>query len=208
MPYLKNKIAKAILKNTQSSDDLNPVKVEYTDEKQQLVKIEEPAQPKQTKTKAKPAPKKTSKNQKPTEEISASILQAKKTANSAKNIVKNFGRAMVTFAISKLAVPYIEDKLRELNLEYHVFQSYLFQRKENMDGISSLRALILIEDSDDESTKAIKRAFQYTGEIFIKYFSLNWIYNSKLGDKLVHVKSRFKILRRIQNPQYFTYFKM
>ncbi len=208
MPYLKKKIAKAILKNAQSPDEINTIKVEYSDEKQPIIKIEEPPQPKQTKTKAKPAPKKTLKNQKPNEEISASILQAKKTANSAKNIVKNFGRAMVTFAISKLAVPYIEDKLKELNLEYQVFQSYLFQRKENMDGISSLRALILIEDFDDESTKAIKQAFQYTGEVFIKNFSLNWIYNSKLGDKLVHVKSRFKILRRIQSPQYFTYFKM
>jgi hypothetical protein len=208
MPYLKKKIAKAILKNSQIADDLNPVKVEYADEKQPIVKIEEPVPPKQTKTMAKPAPKKTSKNQKPTEEISASILQAKKTANSAKNIVKNFGRAMVTFAISKLAVPYIEAKLKELDLEYQVFQSYLFQRKENMDGISSLRALILIEDGDEEPIKAIKQAFQFTGEVFIKNFSLNWIYNSKLGDKLVHVKSRFKILRRIQNPQYFTYFKM
>ncbi len=75
-----------------------------------------------------------------------------------------------------------------------------------MDGISSLRALLLADDEDEEMIIAIKEAFQYSAEIFVKYFSVNWIYNSKVGDKKNHLKARFKILRRIREPEYFTYF--
>jgi len=200
MPYLKDKIAKAISKNLQASQTPlqapSQIKIEPLEVKSQLLK-----------------PKKISENNKPSKALktpkgSAEITPARKSANSAKNIVKNFGRAMVTFAISKVAVPYIEEKLKELNLSYQAFHRYLFQRKENMDGISSLRGLILVESHDDDETAAIKMVFQYTSEIFLKYFSVNWIYNSKLGDKLAHVKSRFKILRRIRKPEHFTYFRM
>ncbi len=210
MPLLKNKIARLTQQRAQALELANNVKIEPAIE----VKIEvssfsdESYQPEPVKRSApktsKAAPKAASKQQ---NKVSAS-MQAKKSANSAKNIVKNFARAMVIFGISKLALPYISWKLNELKLDLKEFQQYLFQRKENMDGISSLRALLLVDSSDCPQTAAIKIAFQYTAEIFIKYFSVNWIYNSKLGDKLVHVKARYKILRRIRKPEYFTYFKM
>ncbi len=192
MPYLKNKIAQVALRKAQTDPSLD-IKIEpSTSSSEQDLKTDKIIR----------APKKTPKPQTP------ATIQAKKTANSAKNIVKNFGRAMVTFAISKLAVPYLTEKLQSLNLDLKDFQHYLFQRKENMDGISSLRGLLLNDEDDDEQTLAIKAAFQHISVIFLKYFSVNWIYNSKLGDKQVHVKSRFKIMRRIQDPAHFTYFKM
>jgi hypothetical protein len=135
-------------------------------------------------------------------------LQKKKIANSAKNIVKNFGRAMVTFAISSLAFPYIQKMVKDEKIEYKEFKDFLFLRKENIDGISSLRNLLLVEEYDDNKISSIKRIFQYAAEVFIKYFSVNWIFHSKLGDKIGHVYSRFKILRRIRDPEHFTYLKI
>ena len=197
MPYLKDKIAKVTERKARELDQASEVKTEPSvSSSQGSFKAQKLPQA------SKNIPRKNSKP-----ETSMSI-QAKKTANSAKNIVKNFGRAMVTFAISKLAVPYLSERVKSLNLELKDFQQYLYQRKENMDGISSLRGLLLKEEDDDEQTVAIKAAFQYISEIFLKYFSVNWIYNSKLGDKSVHVKSRFKILRRIKDPLHFTYFRM
>jgi hypothetical protein len=137
-----------------------------------------------------------------------SAIEIKKKANSSKNIVKNYGRTMVTFAISNIALPYIKDKLREENLDYKDFKEYLGLRKETMDGISSLRALLLITEDDDETVMKIKRVFMHSSVMFVKYFSVNWIFNSKLGDKGSYVKSRFKMLRRITDPEHFTYFKL
>jgi len=210
MPLLKNKIARLTQQRAQALDQQINVKIEPTIQ----VKIEvssfsdESYKPEPVKRYPAKAFREVAKKTVKKEEKGSAALQAKKTANSAKNIVKNFARAMVIFAISKLAIPYISHKLKELNLDLKDFQHYLAQRKENMDGISSLRALLLVESFDEPEVAAIKEAFQFTAEIFIKYFSVNWIYNSKLGDKLVHVKARYKILRRIRKPEYFTYFKM
>jgi len=197
MPYLKAKIAKVTERKARELSQSSEIKIEpLTSPSDQSFSSEKIIRAKKTVSK------------KALKQDSSASIQAKKTANSAKNIVKNFGRAMVTFAISKLAVPYLREKLQSLNLDLKDFQHYLFQRKENMDGISSLRGLLLKEEDDDDQTVAIKAAFQYISEIFLKYFSVNWIYNSKLGDKSVHVKSRFKILRRIKDPVHFTYFRM
>ncbi len=200
MPYLKNKILKSSQKAQDSFQESQQVKVEestnvsWPDPTINIkieVKIENVAtNPKKTKV-----PK-----------LNDKLALKKKSTNSTKNIVKNFGRAMVTFSISKVAFPYIELKLKELDLDYKDFRKYLVERKENMDGISSLRALLLVDDEDEEMIIAIKEAFQYSAEVFVKYFSVNWIYNSKVGDKKNHLKARFKILRRIREPEYFTYF--
>lgn len=131
--------------------------------------------------------------------------QKRKSTNSTKNIVKNYGRAMINFATSRVAFPYLRNKLKEENLHYNSFKKYLENRKENMDGILSLRNLLIL-CPDEPKISSIKRIFQYSCEVFVKYFSANWIYNSKVGDKLNHLKARFKILRRIKDPEHFTYF--
>ena len=51
----------------------------------------------------------------------------------------------------------------------------------------------------------MKRVFKAIGIIFIRDFTVNWVYNSKIADKLTHLKYRFKMLRRVQNPEFFTY---
>jgi len=130
-----------------------------------------------------------------------------KNNNSTKNIVKNYGRAMVIFAISAISKPYINGKLKELKLEMRDFRKYLNLRKHNIDGISSLRAMLLITNEDTQKIKSIKKIFQYSCEVFIKYFSINWIYYSRLGDKREYLMARFKMLRRVRHPEAFTYFK-
>jgi len=200
MPYLKNKILKNSQKAQDSFKESQQVKVE---ESVPEVKIEASTNPKiEVKIESNIENLNGNRSSKPYDRIA----EKKKSTNSTKNIVKNFGRAMVTFSISKIAFPYLELKLKDLNLEYKDFRNYLVERKENMDGISSLRALLLITEEDDYVTKAIKKTFQFSAEIFVKYFSVNWIYNSKVGDKKNHLRARFKILRRIQSPEYFTYF--
>ena len=198
MPFLKKKLAQTIEKTKQTSYDQINVKVEYHDQTSDISD--------QSHTTNDNMPSRTKKSVS-TKKTPSRLLQEKKTANSAKNIVKNFGRAMITFAISKLASPYIEKELKIHCIAEKEFIQYLYLRKENMDGISSLRGLLLVEEEDDMTTISIKKVFQWACEVFIKLFSVNWIFNSKLGDKMVHVKARFKILRRIRDPKNFTYLK-
>ena len=198
MPFLKNKLARTIEKEKQASYDQINVKVEHHDQASEFSD--------QSHTTSDNAPNRSKKSSS-TKKTPARLSQERKTANSAKNIVKNFGRAMITFAISKLASPYIEKELKIHNITEKEFTQYLYLRKENMDGISSLRGLLLVEEDDDAKTVSIKKVFQWACEVFIKLFSVNWIFNSKLGDKMVHVKARFKILRRIRDPKNFTYLK-
>ncbi len=61
------------------------------------------------------------------------------------------------------------------------------------------------ENRDSREMKAFKPMFQYVCEVFLKYFCVNWVFHSKVEDKVKHLKYRGKILRRIQNPELFTY---
>jgi len=202
MPILKKKLARNVVK-AEDGVKIEP-KIEEDSDMSQVTR------PKHSK-KEQDIPNKPNSARKPKfNEASASLrlLDANKKANSSKNIVKNYGRTMVTFAISSMALPYISGKLKEENLEFKDFKDYLFLRKETIDGISSLRALLLITEDDDDTLVSIKRVFRFSSEIFIKFFSVNWIFNSKLGDKPSYVKSRFRLLRRINDPEHFTYFKL
>jgi len=67
---------------------------------------------------------------------------------------------------------------------------------------------LLPEKNENPMITKFKRLFQVISEIFIKYFSVNWIFDSKVQYKQAHLKFRFKILRRIQNPELFTYLQM
>jgi len=57
------------------------------------------------------------------------------------------------------------------------------------------------EDSDD--IKKAKIIFKELSEIFLKYFAVNWIFSGKSSNKISLLKSRFEMLRRVQNPMQF-----
>ncbi len=123
-----------------------------------------------------------------------------------KNIVKNYARAMINFALSEMSRPYLNKIIEEHNINLKEFKEFLLIQKEIINSIKTLRDALLIPEGDEMTKQSsLKRAFRAISEIFIKFFSVNWIFNSKINDKLLHLKYRYKILRRIRNPEHFTY---
>jgi len=127
--------------------------------------------------------------------------------SNTKNITINYGKAIVSFATSHLAIPYLTNFLLQENVSLSQFIAFVGQAKDNIGGISSFRSLLLISPSDDKDVAAYKRVFKLISEVFIKYFSVNWIINGKVTHKLTYLKYRFKMLRRIQDPEHFTYIR-
>jgi len=126
---------------------------------------------------------------------------------SSKTIVKNFGKAMCAFAASELALPYLKQIVEQGANVIKSFQMYIKKKKNGVDSIESLRSLLLVTRNDGKEVALYKKIFQEISVVFIKYFSVNWIFQGKMAHKQAHLKARFKMLRRVQNPEHFTYFK-
>ena len=124
-----------------------------------------------------------------------------------KNIVINYGKAIASFATSSITVYYLQSALQREDIALDDFVSFVDETKGRIAGIASLRSLLLIRREDEPKTVACKKIFRMISEVFIKYFSVNWIMYSKVSHKLVYLKFRSKMLRRVQNPELFTYVK-
>ncbi len=122
-----------------------------------------------------------------------------------KNIVKNYGNAIAAFAVSPLAHPYLENELRTLRLTHSSFVGFVNRHKNKLRNINNLRNILIPDTEDSNEEISFKHLFKLMAEIFIKYFSVNWIFNGRVKHKEEHLKYRFKMLRRIQNPNLFTY---
>jgi len=125
----------------------------------------------------------------------------------SKNIVKNYGKQMASFCCSALAMPYLVPLASVHKVQSSKFMEWIGEAKASIDSITALRNLLLVLPHDESDVKAFKKMFQRLGEIFIKYFSVNWIFSGKMADRMAHLKFRFKMLRRIKNPELFTYLK-
>ncbi len=121
------------------------------------------------------------------------------------NIMKNYCRALLNFNLSQLAEPYLKESEDGKYMTCERFRELLLARKKKMNCIKSLRELLLPEAGDTEEIKFFKRKFQRVCEVFLKYFCVNWIFHSKVADKMKHLAYRGKILRRVQKPEHFTY---
>jgi len=122
------------------------------------------------------------------------------------NIMKNYCRALVNFGISPMAEPYVKQEEGETTIiSPETFRSILNSKKKKVNCIKTLRALLLNDGRDSKEMRAFKPVFQRVCIVFLKFFCANWIFNSKVADKMKHLKYRGKMLRRVQNPQYFTY---
>jgi len=121
-----------------------------------------------------------------------------------KNVAKNYGRAICNFVISEISDLYLEPLIKNTSIDIKVYRKFIKEKKESMDGIESLRELLLPNEADDKLIADYKKTFQHLAIIFIKYFSVNWIYGGKLSYKMEYLKLRFKMLRRVQNPELFT----
>lgn len=120
-----------------------------------------------------------------------------------KNVVKNYGRAIANFACSALSVPYLENIQKIIPFSLNTFLDYAAQVKGVIQSITSFRDAILVKENDSITTKTNKLVLQRIAEIFIKYFSVNWISSSKLFYKLEYLKLRGTILRKIRSPETF-----
>jgi len=140
--------------------------------------------------------------------IRKAITDTKKTncnLRPTKNVVLNFGKAIASFATSRLAQPYLCTLFEEEGITQEDFTNFIGDAKNKIGGIESFRSLLLILKEDKLKIMACKKVFGMIAEIFIKYFSANWIIHGRVIHKLTYLKYRFKILRRIQNPELFTY---
>ena len=124
---------------------------------------------------------------------------------SCQNVVKNYGRAFTNFALSSLSSSYLVPMLIKEGLSLEDFSSYIIKIKSNTNCIKNLRNALLAKSEDDVKIIAAKRVFQSLCEVFLKFFCVNWLFNSKIDNKIAHLNCRFKILRRIRNPEHFTY---
>jgi len=133
---------------------------------------------------------------------------SQKHINPTKNIIINYGRAIVTFALSRLSKPYIESDLIKEGVNLEEFTDFILEtRGIGIGSIHSFRSMLLINEKDSAKVAIFKKLFMKISEVFIKYFSVNWIIHGRVNHKLVYLKYRYKMLRRIQNPEHFTYVK-
>lgn len=149
-------------------------------------------------------------NQKHSRRGQSALLELPMSQNDTclKNIAINYGKAIASFSASSLAAPYLESLLaKEKDITIYQFQKFANSEKSKIGGMSSLRNVLVINEDDDEKLASCKRMFKSLAEIFIKYFSVNWILTGRLSHKMAYLKFRGKMLRRVRNPESFTYIK-
>lgn len=141
--------------------------------------------------------------------VPSTSLPAKTTpkgATSCKNIMKNYSRIFTTFALSPMALPYLKPLLKQHKIELKIFREFIEWRKSKVNCIKNLRDLLLLSsETDPDEIVQMKTVFQGICIVFLKFFSVNWIFNGKVMNKNAHLSYRLKILRRIKNPATFTY---
>jgi len=114
---------------------------------------------------------------------------------------------MCSFACSDLAVPYLYYYCKSVDVIVNDFVEWIIGYKERVNSIESLRWLLLPTCDDEIITANYKIIFRRISETFLKSFSVNWIYSGKLRHRKTHLLFRAKMLRRVKNPELFTYIR-
>jgi len=155
-----------------------------------------------------------SRNSSTVKEYALPLRKSRQTVTSSdedsKNIIKNYGKALCSFAASKMAVPYLKAIIIKKNfhtIQAEQFISFIREQKDVVNNIESLRGLLIVGQDDSEVLKMFKDLFKEISVVFLKFFAVNWIYNGRLKHKKAHMKYRFSMLRRVRNPEHFTYLK-
>ena len=205
MRYLKNKILKAKEAYERSLNTNSNVKIDSPTPSDDLGRFN-PLLESQFSTIFRQDLCNDNSQQKPKSTRHKSKLDAERVISSTKNISINYGKAISSFAISALALPYLQPTFDQGEVSLNDFILFMNHAKTKIGGISSLRSLLMINDKvDGVKTMMLKKTFKMIGEVFIKYFSVNWIIHGKVTHKLVYLKFRSKMLRRFENPELFTY---
>ena len=120
-------------------------------------------------------------------------------------IMKNYSTALTDFALSNLAQPYLDSMLQRHTASYPVFCLFVTRDTQNVNCIQNLGTKLMIFRNDTESTIRYKRVFQEICQVFLKYFCINWIFDSKVDGKMMYLRCRLKVLRKIQKLEHSIY---
>ena len=191
MRFLKNKIAKAQI----SSPDSNNIQVKIEESAQEAVSDESEQEwvPNHSKRGA--------------NSHNGQKSPPKRRSVSCDNIIKNYGRALTMFAISKMAEPYLSRLTNRYDFKLKAFRRFVKLRKKAANCIRKIREMLPMSCYQNDANYVYKQVFQEVSIIFLKFFCINWLYNSKINEKVEHLNYRFKIQRRIKDPEHFTYLR-
>ncbi len=123
---------------------------------------------------------------------------------STKNIIKNYSRAIGNFAMSELFLPYVSEDPLVSGLVWSEFVGFCKTARDTIQNIENLREYLIINEDEVEKVAAFKTLFKKAAVIFIKYFSVNWIFSAKLIYKQTYVQYRGNLLRGIMDPMKLT----
>ena len=131
-----------------------------------------------------------------------------KKSTDSKNIVKNYGKAICAFCLSEAGKPYLSKSLQAQGANFQEFKKFVINSKETIDSIDRFRVLLCPNSEyDSEEESQCKLVFRDMSEHFIRDFAVNWIFSSRAQNKYAHLGYRFKMLRRVKNPDTFTFLK-
>lgn len=128
-----------------------------------------------------------------------------KIALVTKNLVKNFGRAIANFAQSELAFPYLQNFIQSHPTDTNGFEDYCLFQRDNIQTIETFKEACMPQEEDDKILSGHKKLFQHLALVFMKYFSVNWIFSGRMMYKEEYLKFRGPLLRRIKDPEAFIY---
>jgi len=128
---------------------------------------------------------------------------------STKNIIKNYGRAICNFVALPVARDYLDNIIKKQNEDVSIeeFIEFAQENKGKVDSMEGFKSILIIKRADSPKMCSFKRIFKSIGEIFIKYFSVNWVFESRVTYKQAHLGFRFKMLRRLRKPELFNNLK-
>jgi hypothetical protein len=127
-------------------------------------------------------------------------IQKEKSSQLTRKIVKNYGKAIASFACSEKAQPLL-DKLLKKNQEFKKkFVSFVYENKEFIEGNRRLRHLLTVFSTDDGDVKRNKRVLKVVAELFMKKYVHQWLWNSKLVNKELHAQLICDMRKRIKFP--------
>ncbi len=117
--------------------------------------------------------------------------------NPVKNMIINYGKAIFSFAMSDMAKKYIDQHFSNEKIDPTTFKDFLVEIKPRITGYNNFEAVFAVDEKDSEEIALYRRVLRILGVVFVKYFSVNWIFHGKVSHKMVYLKHRFSVLRRI-----------
>jgi hypothetical protein len=114
------------------------------------------------------------------------------------NVIKNYMKAIASFALSDLALPYLVPLLDASSVNQNEFANFICTYKDQVESLPGILALVNDDEEMDSFLKECKNIFKEMCVIFLRYYATNWIYNSqKLKHKEILLKNRLLLQRRI-----------